>query len=298
MKGNQNLKKTVSFIIVLSLLLCLGIPVLAEGQGSRACTVIGADLTTDQITTVYQRFGFPRGTVPELLLTNAEERFYLEGFIDSAQIGTYSISCVFVQLMAPGTGIQIGTSNVTWCSNEMYVNALATAGVNDALIIVTAPFAVSGTAALAGVYKAYETMLGQALSAEAKQAGTQELTVTGELAEEFGAVSSSAIVQEIKSILDETRAMDDYQLEQRIRQIAQSYNVRLTDTQVGQLISLCRTLASLDVGMLKDGVEGVQDTLGKIGETKDQVVGFFEKARAFLDKLEKLIDKLSALLGE
>lgn len=292
------LKKLVSLILALVLMSGLGVSAMAQGMGSRACTVIGADLTDEQITTVYQRFGFTRGAVPELRLTNAEERFYLEGFIDSAQIGTYSISCVFVQLMEPGTGIQIGTSNVTWCSSQMYVNALATAGVSDALIIVTAPFPVSGTAALAGIYKAYETMLGQALSAEAKQAGTQELTVTGELAEEFGSASSSAIVQEIKSILDETKAMDDFQLEQRIRQIAQSYNVRLTDTQVGQLMSLCRTLAALDVGALKDGVEGVQDTIGKIGETKDQVVGFFEKARAFLDKLENLIDKLSALLGE
>lgn len=292
------MKRIASIILALVLLSALGAPAFATGEGSRACTVIGADLSDEQITAVYQRFGFDRGTVPELRLTNAEERLYLEGFIDSAQIGTYSISCVFVQLMEPGTGIQIGSSNVTWCTNEMYVNALATAGVTDALIIVTAPFAVSGTAALAGVYKAYETMLGQALSAEAKQAGTQELTVTGELAEQFGAVSSSAIVQEIKAILDETRTMDDYQLEQRIRQIAQSYNVRLTDTQVRQLMSLCRTLASLDVGSFKDSVEGVQDTLGKIGETKDQVVGFFEKAKAFLEKLEALIDKLSVIFGE
>lgn len=289
------MKKLLSIFLAALTLLSLAAPAFAEGLHAR--TVIGADLRDDQIALVYQSFGFARGTVPELRLTNAEERRYLEGFVDSAQIGTYSISCVCVQMMPEGTGIQIGTTNVTWCTPEMYVNALATAGVTDARIIVAAPFAVSGTAALAGVYKAYEDMMGQSLDEQAKQVGTQELTVTGKLAEQIGASASSAIVQEIKNILSETRSMDDAQLEQKIREIAQRYNVRLTDTQVGQLISLCRAMASLNMGTIKDGVGAVQDTIGKISETKDQVVGFFGRVKAFIEKVSALIDKLSALLG-
>ena len=38
----------------------------------------------------------------------------------------------------------------------MYINALATAGVKDASVYVTAPFSVSGTPALTGIIKAYE----------------------------------------------------------------------------------------------------------------------------------------------
>jgi len=290
------IKRTLSLLLAF-VLLFPALSASAAVQLLQGRTVIGADLNDEQIALVYQSFGFARGTVPELRLTNAEERQYLEGFIDSAQIGTYSISCVSVQLMPAGTGIQIGTSNVTWCTPEMYVNALATAGVSDARIIVAAPFAVSGTAALAGIYKAYEDMMGQELDAQAKQVGTQELTVTGKLAEQIGSANSSAIIQEIKATLNETASMDDAQLQQKILSIAQKYNVRLTNTQVDQLVSLCRALASLNVGTIKDGMGTVQETIEKIGETKDQVVGFFGKAKAFLEKLSALIDKLSVLLG-
>ena len=48
----------------------------------------------------------------------------------------------------------------------MYKNALATAGVTDANIIVAGPFQLSGTAALVGIFKAYEEMTGDNLDEE------------------------------------------------------------------------------------------------------------------------------------
>ena len=47
--------------------------------------------------------------------------------------------------------------NINWVTDAMYTNALITAGVKDAEIQITAPFKVSGTAALTGLMKAYET---------------------------------------------------------------------------------------------------------------------------------------------
>ena len=43
----------------------------------------------------------------------------------------------------------------------MYKNALATAGISDANIIVAGPFELSGTAALVGILKAYKDMTGE-----------------------------------------------------------------------------------------------------------------------------------------
>ena len=59
--------------------------------------------------------------------------------------------------------MDVTTSNITWCTPEMYISALATAGITDAKVVVAAPFEVSGTAALTGVYKAYEDMTGKKL---------------------------------------------------------------------------------------------------------------------------------------
>ena len=186
---------------------CLSVSAAADNTSSRA--VIGADLTSEQTMLMYQAFGVPQGSVIELRLTNAEERQYLEGYVASSVIGTRSISCVYVELLAQGSGMNVTTSNITWCTGDMYSNALATAGITDARIIVAAPFPVSGTAALAGVYKAYEDITGQALNSQAKDAGTQELTVTGELAKDIGSSDSSSIVQELKLMLSETQKMSD-----------------------------------------------------------------------------------------
>jgi uncharacterized protein YpuA (DUF1002 family) len=150
-----------------------------------------------------------RGDVTEMTITNADERKYLEGYVDESLIGTKSISCVYIEVTDEGSGLDVTTNNITWCAPEMYVNALATAGITDAKVIVAAPFDVSGTAALTGVYKAYEDITGQKLDENAKLVGTQELGVTADLANEIGSYDSTSIVNELKGILSETKDMSD-----------------------------------------------------------------------------------------
>lgn len=103
------------------------VPAYAENIQSRA--VIGADLTEDQITAVYNAFGIRRGDAIELRVTNGEERQWLQGYVDESLIGTRSISCVYVELLPEGSGMDVTTSNITWCTGEMYISALATAGI-------------------------------------------------------------------------------------------------------------------------------------------------------------------------
>ena len=146
--------------VFLVLLFLLSLPLAAHAETAQSRTVIGANLEPQQIEDVYNMFGVRRGDVIELTMTNAEERKYLEGYVDESLIGTRSISCVYVELLPEGSGMSVTTSNITWCTGEMYMSALATAGITDARIIVAAPFEVSGTAALTGIYKAYEDMTG------------------------------------------------------------------------------------------------------------------------------------------
>ena len=288
-------KKIVSVFIMICLMLSMTTPAYAENQSR---TVIGADLTAEQAAEVYKFFGMSRGSVIELSMTNAEERTYLEGYVDDEVIGTRSISCVYVELLPEGSGMEVTTSNITWCTGEMYIGALATAGITDAKIIVAAPFEVSGTAALSGVYKAYEDMTGNKLDDIAKLVSTQELTITGELAEEIGSMDSASIVSDLKLMLDETKNMSDEEIIREIELIAQQYNVKLTNTQKNQLLTLCRSLEKLDAESLKSRVEEVQDTLKKVANAKTQVVGFVEKAKkvvesvsSFFEKIKDIIDK-------
>ncbi len=288
-------KRFISFVLVFVLILSLGVTASADNIQSRA--VIGADLTPEQVALVYQAFGVQQGSVIQLNITNAEERAYLEGYVDSSIIGTRSISCVYVELLGSGAGMNVTTSNITWCTPEMYISALATAGITDARIVVAAPFEVSGTAALTGIYKAYEDMTGQKLDNIAKLVSTQELTITGSLAQEIGSMDSTSIVQDLKMMLDETQNMTDDQIRQEIVQIAAQYNVTLTETQINQLISLCRSLEGLDADQLKSRVEEVQNTLNKVSTAKTQVVGFVNSVKKVVTSVASFFDKIKDIIG-
>ena len=268
------MKKILS-ILLACCLLAGAVPALAVDAGE-ARAVIGANLTEEQISAVYSNFGVKRGDVTELRVTNADERKYLEGYVEDSVIGTNSISCVYIEVLEEGEGLDVTTSNINWCTSQMYVSALATAGITDAKIIVAVPFEVSGTAALTGVYMAYEDITGETLDETAKLVSTQELTLTAELAEKIGSYDSVEIVNELKLLLGETKNMTDEQLRREIESIASDLGVSLTDTQISQLISLCRSLEKLNPEQLKEKVESVQNTIAKLGQAKETVSNFFE----------------------
>ncbi len=292
------MKKILCFMLAIMLLVSLSTAASAaflSTNQSRA--VIGADLSEDQINQVYQAFGVARGSVIELRVTNAEERLYLQGYVDPSVIGTRSISSVYVELLPAGSNMDVTTSNINWCTPQMYMSALATAGITDARVVVAAPFEVSGTAALTGVYKAYEDMTGRPLDELAKAVSTQELTITGQLANEIGSLDSTSIVNDLKMMLDVTATMSDEEIRQQIIQIASAYNVSLTDRQINQLISLCRSLEGLDAGSLRSRVEQVQSTLSKVSEAKTQVVGFVQTVQNAVVSIRSFFDKVGDFFG-
>ena len=290
------MKKLITILLIIVMAVGMIVPADAENIQSRA--VIGADLTDDQIAAVYNAFGIKRGDAIELRVTNGEERQWLQGYVDESLIGTRSISCVYVELLPEGSGMDVTTSNITWCTGEMYISALATAGITDARIIVAAPFEVSGTAALTGVYKAYEDMTGKKLDDLAKLVSTQELTITGELANEIGGMDSTSIVNDLKLMLDETQKMTDDEIRAEIIDIAGRYNVSLTNTQIQQLIDLCRSLEGLDADSLKARVEEVQGTLQKVSDAKTKVVGFVETVKKVVTSVSSFFDRIKDIIAK
>jgi len=289
------MKRFISILFIMILVFSMSLTAYADEIQSRA--VIGADLNDEQISSVYGMFGTERGKTIELYVSNAEERQYLEGYVDDAVIGTRSISCVYIELLPEGSGMDVTTSNITWCTGEMYISALATAGITDARIIVASPFEVSGTAALAGVYKAYEDMTGKKLDELVKLVSTQELTITGELADEIGSMDSTSIVNELKLMLDQTKNMSDEEIRAVILEISDRYGVKLTETQIKQLITLCRSLEGLDAESLKSRVEEVQGTLQKVSDAKTKVVGFVEKVKVVIGSVSGFFEKIQDIIN-
>lgn len=278
------MKRILSLLLALCMAFSLCVPALAAHEGQERA-VIGADLSESQILTVYEQFGLSRGSVTELQVTNAEERDYLEGLVSESVIGTRSISCVYIKVLAEGEGLTVSTSNISWCTEDMYRSALMTAGIDDAVVKVGAPFFVSGTAALTGIYKAYEDITGVKLEEEAKETAADELVTTAELAEEIDEEAAVAIVNELKLMLDEVEKMSDEELKAQIRQIAAQYGYTLDEELIDKLISLCRSLQGLSVEELQQKAEQFKETLNTVAQYAEQAVGFGQKLLQFIQNV-------------
>jgi len=261
-------KKVIASMLAVILMLSLCVSPALAGAGDKRIT-IGANLTDEQKAQIYKDFGVDEGNVKEIKVTNEEERKYLEGLVPESKIGSRAISCTYITILEEGKGLSVATKNINWCTGEMYMNALITAGITDAKVEVSAPFKVSGTAALTGIYKAYEDIKGTPLDELAKQVGAEELVVTGELAEYLGSTNAAEIVAQLKTILDQTKGMSDEQVLAEIRQIAIDMNVELTDGQAKQLLSLCRSLEGLNVEELESRVNAIAGTIEKASKAKD-----------------------------
>lgn len=198
---------------------------------------------------------------------------------------------MYITILDDGSGLNVSTKNINWCTEQMYKNALTTAGITDADVKVTAPFEVSGTAALTGIYKAYEDITGNSLSSLAKMVGADELIVTGQLAEYIGSDEATALINELKGILDITETMSDADVKKEIKKLADQYNVQVTDEQIEQLLKLCRQLEKLDINQLKEKLVSITNTVEKAMTAKDKVAKtvttITEKVTGFLGSVSK-----------
>jgi len=280
-------------ILGLALLLLVSVmPITAfAADKENQRVVLGANLDADEIGEMYADFGLERGDVSELFVSNKEERKYLSGLVPDERIGHNAISSVYFILEADGEGLSVETHNINWCTEEMYKNALSTAGINDATIVVSAPFHVSGTAALTGIYKAYSDITGIPLSDINKMAATEELIVTGELAEVIGSEEAVEVINELKKILNETKDMNDAELREQILYIAKVQNVSLTEENILQIISLCRTLEKVDLDELQSRLVGLSNTMTKVQNAGESVSNFFEPVKTFFSNIGSFFKK-------
>ncbi len=253
-------RKLLLWALILAFSLAAAMPALALDAGLERVT-IGANLDEAQRAQVYRDLGVTPGDVTELTVTNEEEREYLEGLVSDGKIGNVALSCVYIKTLPEGEGLKVTTNNINWCSKEMYMNALTTAGITDAEVRITAPFAVSGTAALTGLYKSYEDITGVKLDLGAKSVAIEEIVVTGNLAEMIGNIDATELVNQLKLVLEQTKTMSDGEVRNEIKTIAKNLNISLTDGQVNQLLDLCRSMEGLDSKELAQKVESLKKTL-------------------------------------
>ena len=290
----MKMKRMISLLLALLLIAGLGTSALANNEMEtwEQRVAVGADLTPEQRAQVFADFGLLEGAVPELTVTIEQERAYLQDFVPASVIGSRSVSSIYIIVTPPGSGLDITVININWLTEDIYRNALLTAGITDARVIITAPFPVSGTAALTGIYMAFEDITGEALPEEAKLVAIEEAVLTGEIAEFLGdSENIAALMNELKLILDETRTMTDDQVRAEIRKLAVEHNISLTDGQVEQILRLARNLENLDLRAVQGALEALGGNLGSVLAAGQAVSGFFSNVANFFSNAGSAISR-------
>lgn len=278
-------KKFLMGLLAIALSMAMMSPVLADSKS--ACVAIGADNTEAQLKTVYGYFGISRGSVEETVVTNADERAYLEGQISLDKIGSLALSSVYVQEKSSG-GIDITTKNIDWVTEDMYKAALTTAGITNAKVIVAAYTPVSGTGALTGIYKAYEAATGTTLDEAAKTTAVDEVVITGELQDAVGDDAVN-IINSLKSEIAQTKGMSDDEIRQLIQETATKYDTTLTDAQVEEILGLVNQFNELNMD---------PDTFVKLLEASQKTDGFMEQVQSFFQSIGDFFSSLTSGSGK
>ncbi|MDN5293362.1 MAG: hypothetical protein PWQ31_667 [Eubacteriales bacterium] len=291
-------KKLVVFVfaLFLSLVLATG---TALADTSRVLT-FGADLTAEQREEMARFFGVPNyreENIPVLEVTNQEERATLKGMVPESAIGTRAVSCAFVEVLSPGSGITVETKNITYVTKEMYASALTTAGVKDARVMAAAPFPVSGTAALTGMFKAFEKATGKSLSPQAKVIANEELVQMGKLGEAIGDKNKAAqLMMRVKEQVVADKIKDPEQIRQIVIDVGRDLNINLTPQQIDQITELMRKISTLDLTArdISAQLKNIKLEMDKFLQENQEVKSLL---RRILDAISAFIEKIKAWLG-
>lgn len=273
------MKRFVS--VILALILSVGMFAGAALADGKTRVVFGKDLTDKQQQDLLEYFELKDQDVVTLYVTIDEEKAWLGNLLPADKIGSRSLSSISIKSTAEGSGLNIQTKNINWITPEMYMAALMTAGIVDADIKIAAPIDVSGTAALCGVFKAYEDITGVTLSRDAKEIATQELILTGQLSDFLGSQDATVLINKLKTAMDAMKGKSDDELKEIIRQTAKDANISVNDAQVGQLLNLVKKLLTLNIDpdkLLEQAkqLQAVADKLKGVSQTADGIGGWFQ----------------------
>ena len=250
---------------------------------------LGANLTEEQKNTVLGLMGIDPANLDSydvVYVTNEEEHSYLDQYIDSSAIGTRSLSSVVIVKREAGNGLNISTSNINYCTVGMYKNALATAGITDADIIVAGPTSISGTAALVGIFKAYKEVTGEDIDDDVVDAALNELVITGKLEDSIDGLTDEQVeefIAYVKSVIAEKGLDDEESINEALDEACEKYGVTLTDDERQQIIDLLLKISSLDIDLsaLVDYASSLYDSFKGSGDAS----GVFESIGQFFADL-------------
>ncbi|WP_239094445.1 DUF1002 domain-containing protein [Bacillus sp. B15-48] len=259
--------------------------------------VYGAALSEAQRNEVRELLGVhDPSKVREITVTGEDLVYYIDGDRHS---NMYSSAKITRQDPSNGLVInQVTPENITEVNDEMYANALLTAGVEGAIVEVASPVKVTGHSALVGIYKAYDETEGSNLSRERTEVANEELNLATEFAKKEGLDQDkvSEMLTEIKKEIAERNPRSAEEIGQIIDEKLQSLDIQLSPEDRQLLIELFEKMRSLNINF-----EQVQSQLENL--TKDiqkrisEAVGDKGFLQAVSDFFKNLIESIKNIFS-
>lgn len=292
-------------LVFITVIASINTPVYAaDSFGTVGIVTIGSDLTAEQEEQMFEYFGVSRDTVQILIVNNKDEHKYLDGIATSNQIGTHTYSCCYIQPTESG-GINVKTYNLNWVTDEMIKNALVTSGITNCNIVAASPIEVSGTGALTGVFKAYETVDGLGkLDSNKINAASEELVTTSEAAEDIGQQAASDMIESLKEeIITAKNNNQEVDIPSLVDKYILDKGLKLTPEHRQQIIDLLTKISDLDYdidqieaayGKLKSAYDTTMKTLDETKEKAEETKNFLDK---IIDFFRGLFEKISSIFN-
>ncbi|NLM22380.1 MAG: DUF1002 domain-containing protein [Peptococcaceae bacterium] len=270
-------KKLLSILLIITLLITVFPQLALAGKGD--VVSLGADLTQEQRKEILKEFGV---TEDEVNIIEVSIQDVKEHLVDatSKEIGTKAYSSAYVKLMPNGKGLFVDIHNVSLVTEEMYANAMATAGVKDAEVKVAAPFKVTGTTALTGIMMAFEEATGKKLNEEAKKTANEELKVTQDISEDLGKDKATELIRKVKTEILSQKIKNPEDMRKVINDIANELGIELSEEQIDRILKLMEKISKLDIN-----VDSILKQLDKIGKNLEIVKDTIEENKGVLQKI-------------
>lgn len=279
-------KRLVSIFLIAIMMMCPATKVLADAVAGDVIVSLGDDLTKEEKEAILKEFDPPENA-DMIVTTNAEEYEYLGDVIPAGKIGSNALSSVMITYTEKGSGLKVDTSDkVTYITDNIYINALITAGVEDADIKVTSPKNASGTAALTGIMKAYEVSTGEAIDEDVKKVANEEMVRTAELGEEIGDEKASELINSIKQEIAKKNPKTTEEVRDIVINIVNNFNLKLSDEQIEKLVALFDKMKNLDIDwkQVNKQIKNIADKASDyLSSEKGQ--GFLQGLKSFFNSI-------------
>lgn len=234
--------------------------------------------------------------VEEITVTGEDLVYYIDG---NPHSNMYSSAKITRNDSGDGLVIkQVTPENITEVTDEMYANALLTAGIENAIVEVASPVKVSGHSALVGIYKAYDEGEGTELNKERTEVANEELNLATEFAKKQGLDQEkvSELLTEIKKEMAERKPASAEEISQIIDEKLQTLEIQLSKEDRQLLVDLFDKMRGLNINF-----ENVQSQLENLTKDIQQRIeeavgdkGFLETVSNFF---KNLIDSIKNIFS-